>query len=134
MNIIIARKEHNCDFNQCASFGKKVFPGQIGIRFLHWVKTEEGKKWKTIYFHPECWEQTQKQYVIDVQEKVKEKEEILVRRMARKSNRPQGRPRKYTDPMRARNLKQLLKYHQKAENTDKVREIERKIKELEVKE
>ena len=123
MKVIITRKEHNCSFEKCC-FGKLIKAGTIAITTTY----KERNFRKTFHFHPEC----HTQFVLSNRDKrVKEKEEILARRIVRKSNRPQGRPRKYSDPLKARNLKQLQRHYREIGNEDKVQELEARIKELE---
>lgn len=123
MKVVITRKEHKCNFEGCC-LGKLVKAGTVAITTVY----KEGLYRHTYHFHSEC----HTQFVLNSRDKrIKEKEEILIRRMARKSDRPQGRPRKYTDPLKARNLISLLVYHRRAGNTDRVGELEEKIKELE---
>jgi len=125
MKVVITRKEHNCSFEGCCS-GKVIKAGTVAITTVY----KEGNFRNTYHFHPEC----HTQFVFNNRDKrIKEKEDILARRMGRKSDRPQGRPRKYTNPLKARNLKQLLRHHKEAGNWDRVKELEIKIKEMEVK-
>ena len=125
MKVVTTRKEHICSFERCC-MGGVIKVRTVSVTTVY----KEGNFRKTSHFHPECYTQS---VLSNMGRKVKEKEEILARRLVRKSNRPQGRPRKYLDPMKARSLICLLTYHKKAGNIGRVGEIEMKLKELEVK-
>ncbi len=123
MRIVITKKEHNCSFERCSS-GKIIQGGTVAITTTY----REGILRRTFHFHPDC----HTQFTFSNRDKrIREKEEILARRIARKGNKLRGRPRKYSDPLKARNLKQLLMYHRKACNMDKVHDIMVELRKLE---
>ena len=122
MQVIITRKDHICSFEKCC-LGKMVRVGTIAVTTVY----KQGNLRRTFHFHPDC----HTQFVLNNKDKrVREKEEILARRLSRRSDRPQGRPRRYSDPLKARNLLSLTSYHKKAGNEDKVSELEAKLKEI----
>ena len=115
MKVIITRKDHICYFEGCC-LGKVIRAKTISVTTVY---KRTGIR-NTFHFHPDCYTQ----WILNNKDlEVKKKEELLARRRV-KSNKPQGRPRKYSDPLKARNLLSLIYYHKEAGNTDKVQELE----------
>ncbi len=126
MKVVQSRKEHPCGLEHCC-LGKIIPRNSIAVTQI--LKGQKG--YFVLYFHPDCFIQSIVQYI----NKLKEALEVKMEKRKAKKNKPkgkQGRPRKYTNPLKARNKKQLLKHHQKAGNTDRVGELEEEIKGLEV--
>lgn len=129
MKVVKSRKEHKCSFERCC-FIRDIPVGSIIV--THLLKKKEGGYF-VLYFHMDCYIQSVMQYLKKLQEEL----EAKIGERNRRKNKPKGkngRPRKYTDPLKASNLSSLLTYHKKAGNISRVDEIELKLKELEVKE
>ena len=121
--IVVTRKERFCGFNHCASPNKISPAGSLCIRILY---RKEGK-FRGIYFHQEC-------FIQDLLQRWKEKELIQeqrgINKLRRNKGGKRGRPRKYTDLIKARNLLSLLSYHKDKGHKEKIAEIRKKLDEL----
>lgn len=133
MKISVARKEHPCSFIHCSIPGKRIKKGDVYVGFSFNRRIEDRHIFVMLRFHPECWEQNRLIDISKVKEQVKELEDkVALRRERVRSNRPRGRPRKYADPLKARNIISQMNYHKKVGNWSLVEALERQLKELEV--
>ena len=127
MKVVKSRKEHRCSFERCC-FIRDIPIGSVIVTNL--LKKKEGGYF-VLYYHIDCYVQSVMQYLKKLQGELEAKIEER-NRIKSKPKGKNGRPRKYTDPLKARNLSSLLTYHKKAGNISRVEEIGMKLKELEV--
>ncbi len=124
MKVVIARKELKCTF--CPM---PINKGDFCVRTSFKDKLNPNR-WVFTFFHEECCcQQTYK----NIRSFIDNQKSILRAKQAEKQKLKKkiGRPRKYSDPMKARSLKQQLTNQKKAGNIDRVGEIETEIKRLE---
>lgn len=135
MNVRISRKEHSCSFSHCCINGRKIDIGSTYVGLYFRKKTENRVRVVYLYYHPDCYVQSElakidtvKREVIELESKIRGRTLDKISKVAGKV----GRPRKYSDPLQARNLTMLLAYHRKMGNDSKIMELEAKLGELRI--
>lgn len=115
MKFFFAKDTHICLY--CRS---EINQGEAFVRLS--IKNRQGGE-IGLMFHPECYPKWDEK---------KFNQRFLDWRRGQIPPRKRGRPRKYKNPVEANKLKTLQNHYRKAGNTDRVAELEIKLKELEL--
>lgn len=92
----------------------------------------EGGRWGFLYYHDEnCFIEYKLAFLRSLCEQKKRLFEDKVKSKGKTVSKL-GRPRKYSDPMRARSIKACLDYHRRVGNDSKVLELEEELQALTV--
>uniref|UniRef100_A0A6M3IE83 Uncharacterized protein n=1 Tax=viral metagenome TaxID=1070528 RepID=A0A6M3IE83_9ZZZZ len=127
MKIYKARRGYQCDFVGCSVAGHFIHKGELYIRATQLIRLVSGNFRRDKFsYHPECWEQFMYRLMEEVKKAVKERREKMVEPVKGEV----GRPRKYTDPLKAQTIKANIHYHKRVGNKDRVKELGKELKEL----
>lgn len=125
MKVVKARKEHECCLEGCSLFPKTIKPGEVYCVVTQLVNIGNKVTSKSLYYHWECWKYLKSQ---EIWKQERQYEAVVEKETTRKAKKlvggPRGRPRLYSDPLKARNLLSLRCYHRKEGNLERVRELE----------